>query len=117
MGGIALQTLTGSREIYLVLIIGSGLLVALSTVLQIQIISYIGILTPKDLIGKVISCVIGICMCTNPLGSFIYGIVFEKIENGVYLPFYVAALIMIGISVFTRRIFYGIDPLIEQQKE
>jgi predicted MFS family arabinose efflux permease len=115
LGGIAMQTQTGSMEIYLVLTIGSGLLVALSTVFQIQIISYIGILTPKDLIGKVISCVICVCMCTNPLGSFMYGIVFEKIGNSAYLPFYAAALIMTGIAIFTRRIFYGIDQLIEQQ--
>ncbi len=50
-----------------------------------------------------------ICMCTNPLGQFLYGIVFEKIESSTYLPFYMAALIMFGISVFTRRMFYGMD--------
>jgi MFS family permease len=117
LGGIALQTLRESMAIYLVLTIGSGLLVALSTVFQIQIMSCIGILTPKDLIGKVISCVICVCMCTNPIGSFIYGLVFEKIGDAVYLPFYAAALLMIGISVFTRRIFYGIDQLIEEQSQ
>jgi len=112
-GGIALQTLNGSMAIYLVLTISSGLLVALSTLLQIQIMTCIGILTPKDLIGKVISCVICVCMCTNPLGNFIYGIVFEEIGSQHYLPFYIAALIMTGISIFTRRIFYGIDRQIE----
>ena len=44
-----------------------------------------------------------ICMCTNPLGQFLYGIVFEKIESSTYLPFYMATLILFGISVFTRR--------------
>jgi hypothetical protein len=103
--------------VYLVLTAGSGLLVALSTVFQIQIMSCIGILTPQDLIGKVISCMICVCMCTNPIGSFSYGWVFEKIGDAVYLPFYAAALLMIGISVFTRHIFYGIDQLIEEQTQ
>jgi MFS family permease len=115
LGGIALQTRSAPLEIYIALTIGGGLLVALSTLLQIQIMTYIGILTPKALIGKVISCVICVCMCTNPVGQFIYGFVFEKIGSGAYLPFYAAALIMIGIAVLTRRIFYGIDRLIEEQ--
>ncbi|GHV72911.1 MFS transporter [Spirochaetia bacterium] len=111
MGGIALQTLRGPMGIYMVLVIGSGLLVALSTVFQIQVMTYVQILTPTHLTGKVISCVICLCMCTNPLGQFMYGIVFETIGNRAWLPFYAAALIMIGIGVFTRRIFYGIDYL------
>jgi MFS family permease len=111
LGGLALQILTGSMGVYLVLTVGGGLLVALSTLFQIQIMTYIGILTPKALIGKVISCAICVCMCTNPLGQFIYGFVFEHIGRRAYLPFYAAALIMLGISVFTRRIFDGIDRL------
>jgi predicted MFS family arabinose efflux permease len=114
-GGIALQTLASGMAVYIVLTIGGGLLVALSTVFQIQIMSCIGILTPKDLVGKVIACVICVCMCTNPLGSFIYGIVFEKVGGSAYLPFYAAALIMIVIDVLTRRIFYGVDTLVEGQ--
>jgi hypothetical protein len=50
-------------------------------------ITYLQILTPKDLIGKVISCFICVAMCTNPLGQFIYGIVFEKTGSSTYLPF------------------------------
>ncbi|MFP3043169.1 MFS transporter [Treponema primitia] len=115
IGGIALQTLKAPMAIYSILVIGGGLLVALSTVFQIQIMTNLQILTPKNLTGKVISCVICICMCTNPLGQFMYGIVFEKIGSSAYLPFYVSGLIMIGISIFTRRVFHGIDQLIEQQ--
>jgi hypothetical protein len=109
------KTQSGPMEIYIALTLGGGLLVALSTVFQIQIMTYIGILTPKDLIGKVISCVICVCMCTNPLGQFIYGLVFEKIGSGAYLPFYAAALTAMAISVSARHVFYEIDPLIEEQ--
>ncbi|MDR3292917.1 MAG: MFS transporter [Clostridiales bacterium] len=116
LGGIALHALDASMTIYIVLTVGGGLLVALSTLLQIQIMTYIGILTPKDLIGKVISCVICVCMCTIPIGQFIYGLVFEHVGNGAYLPFYAAALIVICVGVFTRRVFYGIDRLVEKVK-
>jgi len=54
-------------------------------------------------------------MCTNPVGQFIYGIAFEHIGNNVYLPFYIAALVVIGISILTRRIFYKVDGLVKNQ--
>ncbi|AEF80118.1 MFS transporter [Leadbettera azotonutricia] len=115
MGGIALHLLRGSMEIYIVLVIGCGLLVALSTVFQIQIMANLQILTPGHLTGKVIACVICACMCTIPVGQFMYGLVFESIGSRAYLPFYASGLIMTGIAVFTRRIFREIDQLIEKR--
>lgn len=109
LGGAALQVLKGPMEVYIVLLMGCSLMLVLSTLFQIQVMTYLQILTPKELTGKVISCVMCICMCTNPLGQFLYGFVFEKIGSSTYLPFYMAALIMLGISVFTRPMFYGMD--------
>lgn len=117
LAGVALQILSGAMEIYIIMVIGCGLLMAFSTLFQIQLMSYIQILTPRDLTGKVISCVICVCMCMNPLGQFIYGLVFENIGSSTYVPFYVAALIMIGIAFLNRRIFYGIDSLIKEKSE
>lgn len=107
--GIALQALNSSMGIYIILIIGCGLLLTLHTLFQIQMMTFLQRLTPANLIGKVISCFMCVVMCTIPLGQFIYGFVFEHIGSSTYLPFYVVALIMIGVSVFTRHIFYGID--------
>lgn len=107
--GTALQTLRSSAGIYIILVAGCGLLLTLHTLFQIQMLTYLQILTPKNLIGKVISCFMCVVMCTSPLGQFIYGFIFEHIGNNTYLPFYGAALIMIGISFFTRGVFYGIE--------
>ena len=104
-GGIALQILNSQMGIYIILLIGCGLLTALSTLLQIQVMTTIQILTPVDLTGKVISCVICICMCTNPAGQFIYGFIFERAGAVPYLPFYGAALVMLIITALTRRVF------------
>ncbi len=112
-GGAALQFLRGSMEIYIVLVAGCGILTALSTLFQIQIMSNIQLLTPKSLTGKVISCVICICMCTLPPGQFIYGFIFEKMSGYFYLPFYVAGVAVIVISFFTRGIFRHMDTIIK----
>jgi hypothetical protein len=109
IGGVALQMLNNSMAIYMIVVGGGALVVTLSTVIQIQVISCVQILTPKNLIGKVIACVICICICAIPLGQFIYGIVFEKTGNHAYLLFYAAAFIMIVITFLTCSVFYEID--------
>ncbi|WP_294150581.1 MFS transporter [uncultured Clostridium sp.] len=105
-GGIALQFLKKPMEIYIVLLIGCSLLLVLSTLFQLLLMTCLQILTPLDLTGKVISCVMCVCMCTNPLGQFMYGIVFNLAGGHAYIPFYGAAFVMLGIAVLTRRIFY-----------
>lgn len=115
ISGVVLQTLNAPMGIYIILIIGCGLLLTFHTLFQIQMMTYLQLLTPKDLIGKIISCFMCVAMCTIPLGQFIYGIVFEHIGSSIYIPFYMAGFIMIGISVLTRRVFYGLDNLVEQQ--
>lgn len=112
--GIALHVLSNSIAIYIVMVVGFGLLVALSTVFQIQLMTWIQVLTPKNLIGKVISCIICINMCANPIGQLIYGFIFEHIGNFTYLPFYIAPIIMGCISIFTRPMFGRIDKQIRE---
>lgn len=107
--GTALQAVRAPMGVYAVLIAGCGLLLTLHTLFQIQMMTCLQLLTPHSLIGKVISCFMCVVMCTIPLGQFIYGLIFEHIGKGVYFLFYASALIMIAISVLTRRIFHGLD--------
>ena len=109
IGGAALQMLGAAIASYFVLIISCGLLLTIHTVFQIQMMTYLQILTPKDLVGKVISCFMCVVMCTMPLGQVVYGFAFEHIGGLAYLLFYAAGLIMTGVSLLTRRVFRGID--------
>ena len=108
-GGAALQMLSAALPVYITLIIGCGLLLTVHTVFQIQMMTYLQLLTPENLVGKVISCFMCVVMCTMPLGQVIYGFAFEHMGRGVYLLFYSAGIIMTVISILTRRIFRDID--------
>ena len=55
-----------------------------------------------------------VVMCTMPLGQVLYGFAFEHIGQGIYILFYAAGVIMIGISIMTRHVFNGIDNQIEE---
>ena len=109
IGGAALQILNTPMTVYLVLICSCGLLLAIHTIFQIQTVTYLQLLTPKDFVGKVISCFMCVVMCTMPLGQLIYGFVFEHIGNMICLPFYLAGVVMTVISLLTRGVFRGID--------
>jgi len=112
--GAAMQMLNASVSIYFVLIISCGLLLTIHTIFQIQMMTYLQLLTPKELVGKVISCFMCVVMCTVPLGQAVYGFAFEYISRNMYCLFYVAGFIMMGISLLTMRIFNGIDSQIEE---
>ena len=115
-GGVALQWFQGAMNIYLVLVLGGSMLLILSTLFVIQLMTYLQILTPGELIGKVISCVLCVCTCTAPLGQLVYGLVFERIGNYAFLPFYGAALAMIAVSLFTRPVFYEMELMLSRQQ-
>lgn len=117
IAGIVLQLSDSSMTIYMVLVTGCSILMVLASLFQIQMMSYIQILTPNDLIGKVISCVICVCMCSIPIGQFIYGFIFEHIGRYTYIPFYVSALITIVIGIFSFRLYNMIGIEIEQRME
>lgn len=107
--GLSLQLSSGRIFVYLVLAVGGGLLLTLETLVTVQIMSYIQILTPKDLVGKIISCVMCVCMCTNPIGQFIYGVVFENIGEFAYISFYAAGLIALSVCAISRGVFRNIE--------
>lgn len=115
--GAALQILNSSMAVYVVLVIGCSVLMILASLFQVQMMSYIQILTPNDLIGKVVSCVICVCMCSSPIGQFIYGFVFEHIGRYTYLPFYIASLITIMLGIFSFGFYRKIEIEIEQRIE
>lgn len=117
INGVALQFLTSSIVIYVVLVAGCSVLMILASLFQIQMMSYIQILTPNSLIGKVISCAICICLCSSPIGQFIYGFIFEHIGVYTYLPFYIAALITVVMSILSFQLYGKIDIEIKQQME
>lgn len=115
--GTALQFFSSSMAVYIVLVAGCSVLMILASLFQIQMMSYIQILTPDGLIGKVISCVICVCMCSSPIGQFLYGFVFEHIDGYAWLPFYLAALSVAVMAVCSFRLYAKIDSEVRQQMQ
>lgn len=80
-----------------------------SSLYTIQVMSYIQIVTPKELIGKVIVWILGISTCAQPAGQIIYGFLFEALQSHAEWIFYGAAFVSVGVSFFNRRICSEIE--------
>jgi len=113
IAGFALHLLSNSYASFALMIIGCGLMLVMSTLFQIQMLTYIQVLTPVHLTGKVISSVMCLCMCASPLGQLIYGLVFDSIGYRVFIPFYIAFGVMLIIIFLTRQVFKQLTQLVQ----
>ena len=115
--GAALQMLNSSAAVYAVLITACGLMLTLHTVFQIQMMTLLQLLTPKNLTGKVISCFMCAVMCTMPLGQAVYGFAFEHAGQNVFLLFYAAGTAMTAVCCFARHVFSAAETETESSRE
>ena len=96
---------------YVIITASSFFMMMLASFFSIQLMSCLQILTPNDLLGKVISCAMCIVMCATPLGQAIYGIAFQHFSKIPQIIFLIAMIFTIIIGLGTTRIFRDVDKL------
>lgn len=90
---------------YLVLAAGAFLIMLCATLFTVQTMSFVQMNTPGHLIGKVISWVMAIATCSQPLGQALYGVVFEQARGMEWAIFMTAGIASIFVSLYLRRIW------------
>lgn len=89
---------------YLVLAACAFLIMALATVFTVQMTTLVQRLTPRHMIGKVLSWIIAISVCTQPIGQAVYGAVFECMAGREWAVFFLAAAVCVLISLLFKRV-------------
>lgn len=87
-----------------------------STIFSIEMISYLQLITPSELIGKIMSLTMCICMIANPLGQAIYGELLEIFIDRIYLVFFFTILISLIIAVVSKKVFKKIPNSFESNQ-
>ena len=64
---------------YVILTACYFLMMLLATMFTVQMLSYVQGEVPGHLIGKVVSFVMAICMCSQPIGQAMYGVLFDML--------------------------------------
>lgn len=62
---------------YAVMTVCCFVIMVFSTIFTVQMISFVQTETPQILIGKVISVILTLSMCAQPLGNALYGVLFQ----------------------------------------
>lgn len=72
------------------------------TIFSILILSSIQAKTPTHLLGKVMSFVITITMCSQPIAQFVYGGLFEKVGGNVAFVFLGTSICLLFIGFWAK---------------
>ena len=102
---------------YLLVLASSFFMMMLSAFFSILMMGCLQILTPPDIMGKVISCVMCICMCATPIGQAIYGILFEKFADKMQWLFIGSFSLMTAIALLSIGIFRRLDQSLNDAKK
>lgn len=81
---------------YIILSVMGLTITIFSTMFSIQMLAIVQVETPQHLVGKVIACIMTFIMCVQPIGQFMYGILFEHFTN--------PSIIIIGTSIISLAI-------------
>lgn len=94
-----------SMSAYMIITICSFGMMVTSTMFSVQMLSFVQGQTPPHLIGKVISWVLALAMCSQPVGQAMYGALFERFKMTPHIILFGAAFISILIALAAGKIF------------
>ena len=90
-----------------------GMQVAIS-IFSIFAVSLIQQRTPNHLIGKVMAYTSTITLCVQPIGQIVYGFLFDRFQNAIYLCFIPTGVIVCIVGLSAMGFFKNIEK--EQQE-
>lgn len=103
--GLVLLLPIGSMASYLIIVGFCVVMMIFSTLLSVEMITYVQKITPAALTGKVMALLTCLVMCGNPIGQAIYGALFEVLWTGVYWIYFGAFTICLGLCMVSHEVF------------
>lgn len=102
---------------YAVLVAAGLLIMALSSIYTIQIMSYVQLTVPQEMVGKVMAWIMAVSTCAQPVGQIVYGLLFEQMKGALPIIFYAAAGISIVLALCNRKVRFEHQPDCMQHAE
>ena len=94
---------------FVIIVASAGLIMITATLLMIRVMGYIQVETPEEILGKVISVLGALMICTHPLGFFLGGVLFQRLENTAWAVIFLAAVVSLGITLWSAQHFRRIS--------
>lgn len=91
--------------IYLIVLISIALIQITVSIFSIYGLSLIQQKTPNELLGKIMSYVMTVTLCVQPLGQMLYGVLFDVFREEILWIMIGSAVCIILLSIITRKAF------------
>lgn len=91
---------------YVTISLCAFLFMMVSTVFSIQMLAFIQGETPPNLIGKVISCVLMLSLCAQPIGNAMYGVLFDLFSAAPWIIIFGVLGISVFILLISKKVFF-----------
>lgn len=108
MGVVMLLHVKGMPA-FLVLAGAAFFMMVTSTVLNIEMITYVQLIAPENMISKVMSLIMCLCMCATPLGQLIYGMLFELFSDKIGIIFLAATFISLLLAYACGKVVRNME--------
>lgn len=110
--GLAMLIPMPAMVAYIVIMVSCFVMMFIATLFSIQLMSYLQMIVPEDLMGKVISCAMCIGMCASPIGQAIYGGLFEGMRNCIYFVFFAASILTVFLAFGLKKSFVELEKIV-----
>ena len=87
------------------ILISAFSVMCLASMISILIITYVQSVTPGNIVGKVMSLLITVSICSQPLGQALYGFTFEFLQGYESLIILFAIIISITTAIYAKISF------------
>lgn len=113
--GVGITVIGTPLTKYIILSVMGLAITVFSTMFSIQMLAVVQAETPQHLVGKVIACIMTFIMCVQPIGQFIYGILFEWFTNPSIIIIG-AGTISLAIAIYSKKVLAKLGGSIKYDK-
>ncbi len=109
LSGVVFFLSVGVGIKYIITIISFCSFQAMVCIFSIFVLSYIQQKTPNSLMGKVMSYISTISVCSQPFSQTVYGILFDKFHSEVYFVLIPTGFMIVILGLLSKRFFEKIN--------
>ena len=84
-----------------------------ATLFTIQLMTFTQQISPPELLGKMIALIMTATVLSQPLGQWVYGILFERLIENPWIIILTVSFLTVLLALWSRRYFKSIPPQLE----
>lgn len=107
--GAGLAVLSSGLVNYIILTACCFGIMVCSTLFSVQMMAFVQAETPQELVGKVIAVIIAVSNCAQPLGSAVYGVLFEACRGFEFAVVLFSGAASLLLALSAKKVFRALQ--------